>query len=105
MYHWGKGVDKVDPKFLFITPSDEASFVAIGPAIDTRFDLVYPSRCNCLFAQGKRHKRPRGVFVDGINLCLHSDLPLGIVVGLVKYDGVSLIVGKKMVVSGCVSCV
>ena len=33
--------------------------------------------------------------MDGIKICLHSDLPLGIVVGLVKCDDVSFIIRRK----------
>lgn len=68
---------------MFVAPSNKACFVAIRP-VDTQFDLVDPMRGNCFFAQGKRHKGPWGVFVDGVDFGLHSSLPLGIGVGLVK---------------------
>lgn len=89
MVSQGKGVGKVDPKFLFVALSNEANFVMTWPS------LVYPLRGNSFFAQGNRHERPYRVFVDKVSLCLHSDLPLGVVADLVKSDDINLISGKR----------
>ena len=74
---------------------NEASFGAIRPTVDTRFDLVHPTRSNALFVNGKKHNGPCGVYVDGIHFFLHSTLPLGVGTGLFEHDDVNLIFGEE----------
>ena len=86
---------KIDPKFSFVAPSNEACFVAIRAAVDSRFDIVDPTRVDCLLHGGRGTSDHVKFLVDGVNFCLRSSSPLRIVAGLVKCESVSLIVGKN----------
>ena len=90
-YNGGKNVHEINAELLLATSSNQSSFIACCPTVNTWFDIVDPSGGDGLFVDRKRYQGPCSIVVNGINLGLHGVSPVQVSVGFLERKMVGLV--------------